>query len=243
MFSLLVAASIPVVFLCTVLYVKDTEREPIQLLVKAFAAGMLIILPVLVFETALDSLFVSFKLPSTTTHFLQAFFVAGLVEEYFKFYATRRILNKNKYYDQFYDGIVYSAFVSLGFAFVENISYVFEHGFGTALMRGLLSVPAHAFFGIIMGYYLSLALKGDPSKRPLNLQRALLVPVVLHGLFDFFLMDMTGRQEAASGIILLYLLLFFGLNIFLWRSGLKKIKNHIAIDRKNNNLNNGEGRV
>ncbi len=49
----------------------------------------------------------------------------------------------------------------MGFATVENIVYVVYRYANNpphvGLYRGVFSVPAHAVFGITMGYYLSLA--------------------------------------------------------------------------------------
>ena len=57
-------------------------------------------------------------------------------------------------FDEHYDGIVYGAAVSLGFATVENILYLFANGLESALGRAILPVSSHALFGVIMGYYL-----------------------------------------------------------------------------------------
>ena len=60
-------------------------------------------------------------------------------------------------FDEHYDGIVYGAAVSLGFATVENILYLFANGLESALGRAILPVSSHALFGVIMGYYLGKA--------------------------------------------------------------------------------------
>ena len=54
------------------------------------------------------------------------------------------------------DGIVYGVTVSLGFATLENIYYVFagfDDPLGVAYLRAFSAVPAHALFGVFMGYY------------------------------------------------------------------------------------------
>mgnify|MGYP002514454572 CR=1 FL=1 len=54
--------------------------------------------------------------------------------------------------------IVYSVFVSLGFACFENILYVFANqSIAVGISRGILSVPGHACDAVFMGYYLSMA--------------------------------------------------------------------------------------
>ena len=46
----------------------------------------------------------------------------------------------------------------MGFAVVENFNYMMEYGdIMTLVSRSLLTVPAHACFGIMMGGYLLVA--------------------------------------------------------------------------------------
>ena len=100
------------------------------------------------------------------------------------------------------DGVVYGAVASLGFATIENVLYVSQGGLETALMRAVTAVPAHACFGAIMGYMYAQARYG--RTRFLGLTRALLVPVLLHGLYDapLFLMQAPEVQARAEYVIL-----------------------------------------
>jgi len=76
--------------------------------------------------------------------------------------------------------------VGMGFATLENIGYVYQNGMGTGILRMFLSVPAHATFAVLMGYYMGLA-KFDETNRKKYLLLAILLPVLFHGTFDFFL--------------------------------------------------------
>jgi len=60
-----------------------------------------------------------------------------------------------------------------------------EGGYQTALLRAFTAVPAHATFGILMGYYMGKA-KFSKNKIALNLT-GLLLAVIFHGAYDFFL--------------------------------------------------------
>ena len=75
----------------------------------------------------------------------------------FKFLALYLLIWKSPSFNEKFDGIVYAVFVSLGFAAVENVMYVMDGGFQTATVRALTAVPAHAIFGVTMGYYLGIA--------------------------------------------------------------------------------------
>jgi RsiW-degrading membrane proteinase PrsW (M82 family) len=75
--------------------------------------------------------------------------------------------------------------VSMGFATLENLLYVYEYGFQTALLRMVTAVPAHGVFGILMGYFLGKA-KFTLSKELWFSFLALLTPTLFHGTYDYF---------------------------------------------------------
>jgi RsiW-degrading membrane proteinase PrsW (M82 family) len=110
----------------------------------------------------------------------------GLVEEYSKYFFVRYFAYKKSAFDEPFDGITYCVIVSMGFATLENFMYVFqnEDGFKVALMRMVFSVPAHAVFGVIMGYHLGL--QKHYGRKSAGVY-GLMLAAGLHGLFDFFL--------------------------------------------------------
>lgn len=228
---LLISAISPALFILYLVYKQDTEKEPFSVLAKCFGWGVLIIIPILIVESIFVYSIEMFSTSGTIYNFLRAFLVAGFTEELFKLLALLYILKKTKYFDQFYDGIVYAVFVSVGFALVENVLYVFQNGLGVAIGRAIFSVPGHAFFGVIMGYFVSLVYMGNPAKKTRNLLLALIIPMSFHGLFNFFLFDLNAaflNDNFGYGVLLL--LSFISLNIGLWRLGLRKIKTHILED-------------
>jgi RsiW-degrading membrane proteinase PrsW (M82 family) len=193
-------------------YLRDKyEREPVSLLLKAIIAGALIVLPVIFVESYLAGLNPFIRNPMEGAW--HAFVVAGFTEELFKFFALYLLIWKNPNFNEKFDGIVYAVFVSLGFAMVENIMYVLEGGHQVALTRAWTAVPAHAIFGIAMGYYFGIAHMYDELRKA-YLQKAFLIPFLLHGVYDFILM-------AGSPILLSLFLPFL---IYLYISGLKRMK-------------------
>ena len=75
--------------------------------------------------------------------------------------------------------------VSMGFAAVENMMYVIQGGMEVAMLRAFTAIPAHATFGIIMGYYMG---KAKFSKNPIKWNLiGLSLAVLFHGTYDFFL--------------------------------------------------------
>ena len=188
---LLAAAIIPVVLLCFYIYKKDQHKEPKGLLASLLALGALICIPVVIGEIIVGEIFSIEESESFIEIFINVFFAVAIVEEGFKWIVTYFRGYKNREFDEVYDIIVYSVFASLGFACIENIMYVFSYGLGTAVMRALTSVPGHASFGVLMGYYMSKAkvneINGQKSLKNKNLLLSLLIPTIFHTLFDAIL--------------------------------------------------------
>lgn len=187
---LLLVSIAPVAIILFYIYYRDKyEKEPISLLLKGLAAGMIIVFPILIAEQTVSSLLPFLFRGTIGNAFGNAFLVAALCEEAFKLLALYLLIWRNRNFNERFDGIVYAVFVSLGFALVENVLYVFSNGMGTGIARAFTAVPAHAMFGIMMGYYLGLA-KFSPnhSNKGLMFQLAFLFPFFIHGVYDFILM-------------------------------------------------------
>lgn len=181
-------AAAPGLAICIYIYWRDKfDPEPRRLLFKSFFLGIgsvvmtllssLILLPVFGFDGGSSSLIWSL---------VSCVVGIGLVEEYSKYFFVRYFAYKDPAFNEPFDGITYCVIVSMGFATIENFMYVFneENGFQVAILRMFLSVPAHAVFGVIMGYHLGL--QKHYHKRFAGLY-GLLLAAGLHGLFDFFL--------------------------------------------------------
>jgi RsiW-degrading membrane proteinase PrsW (M82 family) len=212
--AVLLASLAPVLIILFYIYFRDKyDKEPLGLLLKALLMGIVVVIPVIFIERLLMNLMPqSNKVAAAAYH---AFVVAGSTEELFKFLALYLLVWKSPSFNEKFDGIVYAVFVSLGFAGVENLLYVMDGGMQTAMTRALTAVPAHAIFGITMGYYLGIARMYKELKGP-YLARALLVPILLHGIYDFILMVEVGWL----------LLLFIPYVIALYIMGMKKMKEH-----------------
>lgn len=210
---LLGMAVLPVVLLLIYIYKKDKfQHEPLKLLLAALGMGMLSVLPIIFVERWLSSLNPA---DGESGALYTAFVVAGCVEEGFKLLFLYWLIWRNKHFDEYFDGIVYAVFVSLGFALVENIMYVLGSGFQTGVIRALLSVPAHFLFAVVMGYFFALAKFNSKGYMLL----AFLVPMILHGIFDGFLM-VAQVSEQMQGVCLLGFIVF---DIVLWKIGRKRM--------------------
>ena len=175
----------PALAICIFIYWKDKfEKEPKKLLVLSFFLGIVSIIPVLIFEVYAIYLGLNAKGNIIQTA-IYSFFGIGLVEEACKYFFIRFVPYRSKAFNEPFDGITYSVMVAMGFATLENIIYVANGGYQVAIMRMLTAVPAHATFGIIIGYYLGLQkIKGIKS---IGL-KGLLMAATLHAAYDFFIL-------------------------------------------------------
>lgn len=185
--SLLFLAVAPAMIIILYTYFKDKfEKEPIRFLFKNFLMGAF----VSVIIALILSVVANYILPLTDElsiyqQFIKAFFVVGLVEEFSKYVIVRFYAQKSVEFNEPFDGIVYVVMVSMGFAALENVMYVFQYGVSTGIIRAFTAVPAHATFGILMGYFMGLA-KFSKNRQLLNLI-GLVVATFFHGAYDFFL--------------------------------------------------------
>ena len=189
---LIAAALIPPAVLLLVIYRMDKiEQEPPGMLMGLFFKGLLGMFPILILEILASQLVDFFPWSYMGYLFLSYFCIPGFIEEGVKY----RVLKKNTWNDPNFnfrfDAVVYSVFVSLGFAAVENVMYVLNHGFSTAVVRAIFSIPGHAMFGVVMGVGFGTAkwmenLSQRQQARSL-LKRSWLTAAVLHGFYDFLL--------------------------------------------------------
>lgn len=211
--NLLILSLAPVFIILLYVYLRDRyEPEPIKMVLKAVLMGALVIFPVGIIENWIDSLLTTPAILGKAA--FRGYVMAGFTEELFKSLAVIILIWRNVNFNEKFDGIVYAVCVSLGFAAVENIFYVLgSHSVQVGMVRALTAVPAHAIFGVVMGYYLGLA-RFAASRRMYYFAMALLIPWLLHGTYDFLLM--TGHP--------LFLLLFIPFLFVLYRIALKRMR-------------------
>ena len=208
-------ALLPAAALIIFMYKKDKrEKEPFKNLLGCFLFGVLSTIPAFIVEDFnIDILESDLVEGSVYYAVIDAFIAVALAEELFKYIALKIRTWKSKDFNCSFDGLVYAVTVSMGFATFENILYVAADGGGleTAVTRMFTAVPGHACDGVLMGYYYSKAKKasvhGNKREERRNKRKALIVPILAHGLYDFFL-DIT-EEGAGEDVLLLCILLWF----------------------------------
>ena len=127
--------------------------------------------------------------PDTLGRILLYFVVVGLSEEGIKYLLMRWRTWKNPEFNCSYDGVVYAVCVSLGFAVAENIQYILRFGISTAFIRAVTAIPGHACFGVFMGIWYGMAKRyehaGLFNRSAVCRKMAVIVPMILHGIYDF----------------------------------------------------------
>ena len=171
--TLLITIGVPLFIVFAVIY-SDRFREPTDLVIKTFVAGIIMCFP----AAELNNLII----PS-----YEYAYRAGLTEEILKFLVLYFYILPKSAFNEPMDAIVYGVVVSLGFATFENFSYVYLGGFETdsfslAIMRAISAIPMHATCGIIMGYFFGLYAFTNSK---IFLAKSLIFPIAIHATYNF----------------------------------------------------------
>ena len=171
--TLLITVGVPLFIVFAIIY-SDKFREPTDLVIKTFFAGVIICFP----AAELNYLLI----PS-----YEYSYRAGFTEETLKFLVLYFYIRQKSAFNEPMDAIVYGVIVSLGFATFENISYVYSgnfevDSFSLAIMRAVSAIPMHATCGIIMGYFFGLY-AFTHSKQ--FLIKSIIFPIGIHATYNF----------------------------------------------------------
>ena len=193
----------------------DLFPEPNNQIFKIFFYGIVLCIPAFIINTALGTFFSNVGFDGTL---LPTLLSAAPVEEILKFIVLYYLVYKMKDFNEPIDGIVYGVTVSLGFATLENIYYVYVlsdyynvSSQSLAILRSFSTIPAHGIFGATMGYFF---MKYSFIKKQDNLTLCIIVPILLHASYNFFV----------STNFLIALLIIF-ISWFILLNAFSKLKN------------------
>jgi len=231
LFSIQLAiALLPPALLWLYIWKKDPQKEPTGQLVKATLWGVGISIPVAIVELIILAILLGGDVKPTNLFqsTTVAFFVAAIPEEAAKLLALWIVLRKNPYFDEHFDGIVYAVCVGLGFAAIENVSYIFseEEWVSVAVTRALLAVPGHYAFAVLMGYFYAVYHFVDHSTK--NAVLIFLAPMLAHGIYDT--LAMSASINPYIGVVCFLLLVV--VCILMHKEAIRRIKTQIARDKR-----------
>lgn len=190
---LLAIALIPPIFLMFLIWKVDKlEHEPIKMILITLVLGAVCAGLALVLEIAVDGPIASIFNSNYALYLIVDNFIGvALMEEISKMLVIMLVVWRHSQFNCRFDGIVYGAAASLGFAALENVKYTLAYGFGTGMVRAFTAIPGHFIFGVFMGAMIGIAkcakYDGNQGKKNLFLFLAILIPTLLHGYYDYLL--------------------------------------------------------
>jgi len=211
MLYVLMIGMIPAIALIVYIYHLDSvEREPVGLIMKLFFLGGISTVIASLLEELGEFIIQAIPGLSSTIWYqvIEYFVVVAVAEEGVKHLMLRRTTWYDPNFNFRFDGIVYSISVSLGFAAFENVLYILNFGLGVAPIRAITAIPMHCITGIFMGHYYGQAKHAEyyhaRGRENFYWVLSMLVPVLLHGFYDF---AASSEDELLCTLFLIYVVI------------------------------------
>ncbi|MEO6132309.1 MAG: PrsW family glutamic-type intramembrane protease [Saprospiraceae bacterium] len=148
--------------------------------------------------------------------FFESFVGVGAIEEAAKWVWLVFIINSWRSFTRYSDGILYACGIAAGFNLVEASLYIITDGtLMSSIIRSFSAVPVHFLFAILMGFFWSRY----TLEQPKFFWISLLIPVLLHGLYDFFILQQ--YTELLIGGAILVFIGSLSLSIWVCRSAMR----------------------
>jgi RsiW-degrading membrane proteinase PrsW (M82 family) len=176
-----ILAVVPALLLVWYFYTHDQRPEPHRVLIVTFLLGVAAVFPMMGWGLLLERWHTPFG-----NVFVEALVLGLLIvvpEELLKFTVLMGYSVRHTAYDEPMDGVVYGAVASLGLACLENVLFVLQGDWMTAVLRGLTTVPFHAALGAILGFYVGQEHFVVGKVR--HIVRGLLLVFLIHLVYDF----------------------------------------------------------
>lgn len=204
---------IPAAILAGYVWYTDIENEPWLLLVGTYVLAVLLA----TFPTVVNTITrvaIEVFVPQGPVRLLvdvaNFYLVVAPGEEAAKLAAVFTYAYWHADFDSVVDGAVYGAVAGLGFATIENVSYIIQVlastggplelivGGGIITVVRSIAGPGHVIWTAIAGWYLGLA-KYNEEYRMAIIAKGLLIAIVLHGTYNTA-MTLFGQLGGALGL-------------------------------------------
>jgi len=212
---------------------KDSHPESNRMVLKIFFYGLLAALPAILLEMGILKVLTELKLSSVLLTFLNVFIGIALVEELLKYLVVREKVLDHPEFDEPIDVMLYMIIAALGFAAAENILILFSLGptflfgevFTISVLRFWGATFLHALCSGTLGYFLALSIF-ETKKRGLLLMSGVGLATLLHGLYNFSIME---SERIFSWLVPIVILISLAIFLTFAFKRLKKIKSTCKI--------------
>lgn len=228
---------------------KDAHPEPKRMILKIFLYGMLATAPALLLELGIFQIIklLPFNMPTILISLFYIFLGVALVEEMLKYLIVKGKVLNNPAFDEPLDIMLYMIIAALGFAAMENILTLLPidsyFGFGKILsisfLRFVGAVFLHTLCSGTIGYFWALSIYEKRNRFRLLLT-GISTAVILHGAFNFFIMNIEKSMIVKNGMsviidfglfafsVLSLIIILISLALFVF-SGFRKLKKLKAV--------------
>ncbi|MBQ7514659.1 MAG: PrsW family intramembrane metalloprotease [Schwartzia sp.] len=154
---------------------------------------------------------------------INAFILTALMEEAFKYIGLRKYLKKHDCVRCPHQAVVASIAVGAGFTATENIVYM--SGDVGLLVRIIFGIFGHFVYAVYMGTNIAKAMQAsDPSRKRRFWRRALIIPWLLHGIYDFSIALLQKDFENPFLYLLIVMALFVVYIVFYVAGAFKRVR-------------------
>jgi len=195
---------------------KDKHPEPRRMILKIFLYGMLAALPAVLLELGVFQEFGDLKFSGTLLKVLNVFIGVALVEELLKYWVVRRKVLRHPELDEPFDVMLYMIISALGFAASENILILVSLGphfllgetVSLTIFRFIGATFLHTLCSGLLGYFLALSFCYLKYYWKFLLS-GVAIATLLHGLYNFSIMEMKGELSFLIPLLILTALVIF----------------------------------
>ena len=237
--KVLAVSIIPIAILLFVIYRADrVESEPPKLLAKLFFIGVLSTVVALIVFLILSIVIAGILVSTGKTEgayldlislVLHSFVEIAIILLFLKFTTW-----KSKDFNYRFDAIVYAAYITMGYAFVNTVIVLLQTDFFifSDVLSGVVILPLYVCFGIFMGFFYGkakeLSVKGKSAKG--NLFLALLVPSILNSFFSCIGLLKNITLTIYITLAVIFFLASFGLMLMMSKSDYRIVEEQSLTD-------------
>jgi RsiW-degrading membrane proteinase PrsW (M82 family) len=218
---------------------KDVHPEPKRAVIRIFLWGAVVTLPVFFVQLGLNQLLKSANLDPFIDSILYWFVVIAFTEEFFKYLVIRTKIINSPDMDEPLDIMLYMVIAALGFAALENILYLFAPAAGLTfseiitrtmlitLIRFLGATFLHTLCSAVIGYAVAISFC-EVKRKYILFAGGLFIAVLLHGLYDFSIMQLEGGLKLIGPAVVILTLTFL---VFSGFENLKSLKSVCKLNK------------